>query len=62
MHAASNILVATSVGAVAVVLLAGLFNLLRGGSTQRSQLLMRWRIALQLLAIVIIMGVLWFRK
>jgi hypothetical protein len=57
----SNALVVTSLFAVAAVLFLGLFNMLRGGSTNLSQKLMRWRVGLQLLAIVIVMGVLWMR-
>lgn len=61
MHVAANILVAIAIGSVVVVLLLGLFNTLRGGPTNLSQQLMRWRVGLQFLAIVIIMGVLWLR-
>jgi hypothetical protein len=53
-------LVPISVAAVAVVLLLGLWNMLRGGSANRSQTLMRWRVVLQFLAIVIMMAGLWF--
>lgn len=53
-------LVPISVAAVAVVLLLGLWNMLRGGSPNRSQTLMRWRVVLQFLAIVIMMAGLWF--
>jgi uncharacterized membrane-anchored protein len=48
-------LVPFAVGAVAVVLLFGLYNMLRGGSADLSQKLMRWRVVLQFVAIVIIM-------
>ncbi len=51
-----------SVGAVAVVLLLGLLNMVRGGSANLSQKLMRWRVGLQFLAIIVIMGVLWARS
>ena len=43
----------------AVVLLLGLINMMRGGSPNRSQQLMRWRVALQFVAIVIIMITVW---
>ncbi len=62
MTAASNYLVAVALAAVVVVLCAGLINMLRGGSPNRSQSLMRWRVGLQFFAIVVIMGVLWFRS
>lgn len=58
----SNIIVGISVAAVAAVLCLGLANMLRGGSANTSQLLMRWRIGLQLLAILVILGVLWMRR
>ncbi|MXN64843.1 twin transmembrane helix small protein [Stappia sp. GBMRC 2046] len=53
-------LVPVAVGAVAVVLLLGLWNMMRGGSSSRSQMLMRWRVGLQFLAILIIMATLYF--
>ena len=59
--AATNYLVAGAVGAVAIVLLFGLVNMMRGGSPNTSQKLMRWRVGLQFVAIIIIMGVLWLR-
>jgi hypothetical protein len=61
MSLSSNLLVSVAVGAVFVVLLLGLFNMLRGGSPSMSQKLMRWRVGLQFLAIIVIVGVLWFR-
>jgi hypothetical protein len=57
----SNVLVGVAIGAVAVVLLMGLVNMLRGGSMNTSQRLMRWRVGLQFVAILVIMGVLWLR-
>jgi len=61
MHMWSNYLVGVAVFVVACVLVAGLINMLRGGSPNLSQKLMRWRVGLQFLAILIIMGVLFFR-
>lgn len=61
MHLLSNLIVATGVGAVTIVLLQGLINMLRGGSPNRSQKLMRRRVGLQFAVIVIIMGILWLR-
>jgi len=61
MHTASNLIVAIGIGAVTIVLLLGLINMLREGSPNTSQKLMRWRIGLQFAVIVIIMGILWFR-
>ena len=55
-----NYLVPIAVAAVAVVLLLGLWNMMRGGSANRSQTLMRWRVLLQFAAIIIMMAGLWF--
>ena len=52
-------LVPVATGAVLVVLLFGLANMMRGGSSSTSQKLMRWRVGLQFLAIVVIMTALW---
>ncbi|MBB4038391.1 hypothetical protein GGR34_000020 [Microvirga flocculans] len=57
----SDLFVTIAVVAVAVVLLLGLINMLRGGNANRSQHLMRLRVLLQFVAIVIIMGVIWWR-
>jgi hypothetical protein len=53
-------LVPIAVGAVFVVLVLGIWNMFRGGSPNRSQTLMRWRVVLQFIAIIIIMGAIWF--
>jgi hypothetical protein len=58
MHAFSNIGVAVALAAVALVLLLGLANMLRGGASNTSQVLMRWRVGLQFAAIVLIVIVL----
>ncbi|MCA0419254.1 twin transmembrane helix small protein [Bosea beijingensis] len=58
----SNTLVSVAVGAVAIVLLLGLINMLRGGSANASQRLMRLRVILQFVAIVLIVIVLWWRN
>jgi hypothetical protein len=52
-------LIPFAIGAVALVLLLGLVNMLRGGSPNTSQKLMRLRVLLQFVAIVIIMAALW---
>jgi hypothetical protein len=54
-----NALVPVAIGAVAIVLVLGLVNLVRGGSSNRSQSLMRWRVGLQFLAIVVVMTAIW---
>ncbi|MFC6790776.1 twin transmembrane helix small protein [Methylobacterium komagatae] len=58
----SNSLVLVACLAVAVVLLLGLANMMRGGSASVSQRLMRLRVLLQFVAIVLIMGVVWWRS
>jgi hypothetical protein len=45
---------------VAVVLLFGLVNMFRGGSSNTSQKLMRWRVGLQAIAIAVLMAAFYF--
>ena len=52
-------LVPIAIAAVAVVLLLGLVNMMRGGSPNRSQKLMRLRVLLQFVAIIVIMAAIW---
>ena len=54
-----TIVVPISIAAVAVVLVLGLFNMMRGGSPNTSQKLMRLRVLLQFVAIVVIMLTVW---
>jgi hypoxia induced protein len=51
-----------ALGAVALVLLLGLANMLRGGSPNTSQKLMRLRVLLQFVAIIVIMATLWLME
>src|SRR6185369_1321583 len=55
----SNIMVPIAVIAVAIVLVLGLVNMMRGGSPNRSQKLMRLRVLLQFIAIVVVMATIW---
>jgi hypothetical protein len=57
--ALSYFVVPIAIGAVAVVLLLGLTNMMRGGSPHRSQRLMRLRVLLQFIALVIVMITVW---
>jgi Hypoxia induced protein conserved region len=57
-----SIVMTIALGAVAIVLLLGLWNMMRGGSGNRSQMLMRWRVILQFVAIIAMLGVLWFTQ
>ncbi len=58
----ANTLVLLACVAVAVILLLGLVNMMRGGSANLSQKLMRLRVLLQFIAIILIMGVVWWRS
>jgi Hypoxia induced protein conserved region len=55
----ATFIVPIAVAAVALVLLMGLLNMMRGGSPNRSQKLMRLRVLLQFVAIVVIMITVW---
>ncbi len=55
-------LVPVAIGAVFIVLIMGLWNMMRGGSPNRSQTLMRWRVILQFVAVCVIMGAIWFSQ
>lgn len=56
MGTGSRLLITAALLAVLLVLLAGLWSMLRGSSPSLSQTLMRWRVALQFLAIVLMMA------
>jgi len=55
----SHVAVPAAIVAVAIVLLLGLINMMRGGSPNRSQQLMRLRVLLQFVAIIVIMVTIW---
>ena len=55
----STYLVPTAIVAVSIVLVLGLVNMMRGGSPNRSQELMRLRVLLQFVAIIVIMATIW---
>ncbi len=55
----STFIVPIAVAAVALVLLLGLLNMMRGGSPNTSQKLMRLRVLFQFIAIVIAMLAVW---
>jgi hypothetical protein len=63
MPSSSNLLVIVAVAAVALVVVAGFVNMFRGGegAPARAQKLMRWRVGLQLLALIIVLSVLYAR-
>ncbi len=55
----SHYMVPAAITAVAIVLMLGLVNMMRGGSPNRSQKLMRLRVLLQFVAIIVIMATIW---
>ncbi len=55
----SGIALPIALGAVTLVLLMGLLNMMRGGSPNTSQRLMRLRVLFQFIAIVIAMCAVW---
>ncbi len=58
----STYLVPVAIVAVAIVLVLGLLNMMRGGSPNTSQKLMRLRVLLQFVAIIVIMAAIWFMR
>ena len=62
MESFVSALIPFGAAAVGVVLLAGLVNMMRGGSPNRSQTLMRWRVLLQFAVVILAMGVIWMRS
>ncbi|MGZ5836841.1 MAG: twin transmembrane helix small protein [Xanthobacteraceae bacterium] len=58
-NALSHFVIPVAIGAVAIVLLLGLVNMMRGGSPNTSQKLMRMRVLLQFAAIIVVMFTIW---
>ena len=58
----SHIMVPIAIGAVAIVLLRGLINMMRGGSPHLAQRLMRLRVLMQFIALIVIMLTIWVRR
>jgi hypothetical protein len=58
----SHYLVPAAIVAVGIVLVLGLMNMMRGGSPNRSQSLMRLRVLLQFVAIAVIMFTIWVMR
>ena len=59
METFSQALIPIALAVVTVILLVGLWNMMRGGSSSTSQNLMRLRVLAQFAAIVVVMGALW---
>ncbi|MCA0424496.1 MAG: twin transmembrane helix small protein [Proteobacteria bacterium] len=55
MQGILTFLIPLAIGAVTLVLGLGLFNMVRAGSPNRSQTLMRWRVGLQAVAVLLMM-------
>lgn len=51
-----------ALAAVAIVLMLGLWNMMRGGSPNLSQTLMRWRVILQFIALCIVMAAIYLAR
>jgi hypothetical protein len=58
LHGLTGVIIA----AVAIVLVLGVVNMMRGTSPNRSQTLMRWRVILQFAAIVVMMTALYLAE
>jgi hypothetical protein len=56
----TSIITIIALGAVAIILGMGLWNMFRGGDPNLSQKLMRARVIAQAVAIVVILGALYF--
>jgi hypothetical protein len=52
-------LVPIAIGVVAIILVLGLVNMMRGGSPNTSQKLMRLRVLFQFVAIIVVMITIW---
>ncbi|MGO7157388.1 twin transmembrane helix small protein [Rhizobium leguminosarum] len=59
MSTVTYILAIIVMGVVALVLIRGLFNMMKGGDPHRSNKLMQLRVLLQAIAVILIMLTLW---
>ncbi|WP_127144181.1 twin transmembrane helix small protein [Pelagibacterium montanilacus] len=55
-----NLAIVIAVAAVAIILGMGLYNMFKGGSGNTSQKLMRARVAMQAVAVALLMAALYF--
>lgn len=62
MAGTANWMLALIMVAVLAILGLGVLNMARGGTPQRSQKLMRWRVVLQALALILVMAILWLGR
>ena len=56
----TSIITIIALAVVAVILFMGLWNMFKGGDSNRSQMLMRARVIAQAVAIAVILGALFF--
>ncbi|MDB4225559.1 MAG: twin transmembrane helix small protein [Alphaproteobacteria bacterium] len=57
-----NILLPLSIGSVFLVLVLGIFNMIRKGSSHKSQNLMRLRVITQFIAIIVVIIYFYYKK
>ena len=57
-----NILILLGCVIVGLILLRGLWNMMSGGSANKSQQLMRLRVAAQAVTVAIVVGVIWWSR
>ena len=62
MESFGRFLLPLALGVVLVVLIAGLWNMMRGGAANKSQTLMRARVLAQFAAIIVAMALLWITQ
>ncbi len=62
MQNLSQLLLPITLVVVLIILLLGLWNMLRGGSANASQNLMRARVIAQFVAIIVAMALLWITQ
>jgi len=62
MSTAPMFLVPIALLAVLIVLVLGLWNMMRGGSANSSQKFMRWRVGLQFVAVIAVMAAVYFTR
>jgi hypothetical protein len=60
MQTALNILIILACAAVGIILFLGLWNMIKGGDGNTSQKLMRMRVIAQAVAILLLMGAMFF--
>lgn len=57
-----NLLILVACAVVAIILMKGLWNMMSGGTSSRSQQLMRLRVAAQAIAVIVIVVVVYLSR